>query len=236
MGSTVPLPGPSRSRRGREVPPAVINRLPEYLRVLDEAFEAGEHTLSSAALAARLDGSSARVRKDLSHLGFAGTRGVGYDVAALRYQMADVLGTGVGRGVVLVGVGQLGRALAAYPGFPERNLPIIAAFDIDEEVIGAKVGPAGEVAVSGLDRLEGVVAATGARMAILTVPATAAQAVAARLVACGVVSILNFAPVALDLPAHVQVRRSDLSAELQILAFHDRSDGSAGTVREVLAR
>ena len=244
MGSTVPLPGSGRSRRGREVPPAVVSRLPEYLRVLDQAFERGEHTLSSAALAEKLDGSSARVRKDLSHLGFAGTRGIGYDVAALRYQIGDTLGLGAERPVAVVGVGHLGRALAAYPGFVAHGLRIAAAFDSDPAVIGTGVGPDGEITVSPLAEMAEVVRAAGIRMAVLAVPAAAAQAVAEQLVACGVVSILNFAPVALDLPGHVHLRRSDLSAELQILAFHDRSETAAaqrrgagpGANREAIAR
>ena len=240
LGSTVPLPGSGRSRHRREVPPAVISRLPEYLRVLDQAFDSGEHTLPSAVLAARLAGSSARVRKDLSLLGFAGTRGVGYDVAALRCQISDILGRHAERAVAIVGAGHLGRALAAYPGFTGRGLRIAAAFDADPAVVGSGVGPDGGIVISAVADMADAIPAAGIRMAILAVPGPAAQEAAERLVACGVVSILNFAPVALDLPDHVHVRRFDLSAELQVLAFHERSglapEGNPAVGREAIAR
>lgn len=205
---------------GREVPAAVVARLPELLRILAGAADRGDFTISSDDLARSLDVSGAMVRKDLSFLGFAGTRGVGYDVAALRYQITSVLGLTADRPVVIVGAGHLGQALAAYPGFADQGFRIAAVFDHDTAVIGAAVGP---VEVQSSADIESVVQRLDARMAIIAVPASAAQHIADRLVASGVVSLLNFAPVPLVVPDHVQVRRTDLAAELQILAFHVRT-------------
>lgn len=201
------------------VPSTVIARLPELLRVLDEAARQGEHTLSSSMLARRIDRGSAMVRKDLSFLGFPGTRGVGYDVAALRLQIANILGRNAERPVALVGMGHLGRALAAYPGFAEQGFRIVAAFDADPALVGRRLSG---VVVHDAAELGDVVEAAGIRMAILAVPARAAAGVADRLVASGILSILNFAPVPLAVPDHVHVRRTDLAADLQILAFHAR--------------
>lgn len=206
---------------GRGVPAAVIARLPELLRILAAAADRGDFTISSDDLAASLEVSGAMVRKDLSFLGFAGTRGVGYDVAALRYQISSVLGLGGDRPVGIVGAGHLGQALAAYPGFAEQGFRIAAVFDTDPAVIGTTVG---QVQVQDAADIESVVDALGIRMAIVAAPAAVAQRIADRLVAAGVVSLLNFAPVTLAVPDHVQVRRTDLAAELQILAFHARTE------------
>ncbi len=212
----------------REVPSAVIARLPELLRVLDEAVGRGDLTISSDDLARGIDVSPAMVRKDLSLLGLSGTRGIGYDTAALRVQVAEVLDLRADRPVAIVGVGHLGRALAAYPGFAGQGFRIAAAFDADPAVVGTPVGAqAGGLFVQDIAAIEAVVATRGIRMAILAVPARAAQGIADRLVAAGVVSLLNFAPIALSVPAHVRVRRTDLAAELQILAYHARQAPAA---------
>lgn len=213
------LPGSSQSGSAKGTSAALVARLPQYLRILDRAHRLGEHTLSSDEIAKRLDGTSAKIRKDLSQLGFTGTRGVGYDVAALRYQIAEVLGLIDDRPVAIVGMGNLGKALAAYPGFRSNGFRVAAAFDEDESLIGTTVG---QVPIHASKDIGSVVARQQIRMALIAVPAPAAQSVARRLVDAGVVSILNFAPVNLQVPSHVEVRRSDLLADLQILAFHDR--------------
>ena len=214
----------------RRVPAAVIARLPELLAILDEASRQGTHTLSSDELALSIDVSGAMVRKDLSFLGFSGTRGIGFDVAALRYQIAQVLDLNADRPVALVGCGHLGRALVAYPGFAAQGFRIAAAFDCDPSIIGSRVGGCEELPVHDVSLLETVIATAGIRMAILAVPATSAQAISDRLVAAGVVGLLNFAPVSLVVPPAVRVRRTDLAAELQILAFHARHPGTAASV------
>lgn len=207
----------------REVPSTVIARLPELLRVLDEAVRRGDATISSDDLAGGVDVSGAVVRKDLSLLGLSGTRGVGYDSAALRAQIADVLNLRADRPVVIVGIGHIGAALAAYPGFAAQGLRIAAALDADPAAIGTPVGPSeAGLLVQDIALLESVVGERGIRTAILAVPAAAAQRIADRLVAAGVVSLLNVAPTVLVVPDHVSVRRADLAAELQVLAYHVR--------------
>jgi len=236
MGVGMQQEEPGRSSDwDRGVPTAVIARLPQLLRILDSAASRGVDTLSSDDLARRIDVSSAMVRKDLSILGFSGTRGVGYEVAALRLQIADVLGLSTDRPVAIVGMGHLGRALAAYPGFPAQGFRIAAAFDRDPAIIGSRVGAEGDLVVRHESGLERDVAAAEIRMAILTVPPAAAQRVADRLVAAGVVSLLNFAAVALQVPPGVQVRRTDIAAELQILAFHARQSTAIGDRATVMA-
>ena len=198
----------------RRLPEATVARLPVYLRVLTEATEA---TISSDHLAAGAGVNAAQVRKDLSHLGSYGTRGVGYDVSYLVRQISRQLGLTDHRRVAIVGVGNLGHALAGYGGFAERGFRIVAAFDIDPRTVGQRVG---DVLVEPLERLADVVSEKGVEMALLTIPATAAQAAADAVVAAGVNSILNFAPARVEAPAGVAVRQVDLGVELQILSYY----------------
>ncbi|MFN2625393.1 MAG: redox-sensing transcriptional repressor Rex, partial [Mycobacteriales bacterium] len=163
--------------------------------------------------------NSAKVRKDLSHLGSYGTRGVGYDVEFLVYQISRELGLTQDWAVVIIGVGNLGHALANYGGFAQRGFRIAALFDVDSRRIGESlVG----LSVRHLDDLDEVVAETQASIAVIATPAHAAQEVCDRLVAAGITSILNFAPVVLTVPSGVDVRKVDLSIELQILSFHEQ--------------
>ncbi len=189
-------------------------RLPVYLRVLAEV---ADETISSDDLASGAGVNAAQVRKDLSHLGSYGTRGVGYDVAYLVRQISRQLGLSEDRRVAIVGVGNLGHALAGYGGFAERGFRIVAAFDIDPRTVGQRVG---DVLVEPLERLADVVSEKGVEMALLTIPATAAQAAADAVVAAGVNSILNFAPARVEAPAGVAVRQVDLGVELQILSYY----------------
>jgi redox-sensing transcriptional repressor len=161
--------------------------------------------------------NSAKLRKDLSHLGSYGTRGVGYDVDYLIYQVSRELGLTQDWPVVIVGAGNLGRALANYGGFASRGFRVAALLDSDPLVIGSVI--AGH-RVRAADEIERVVADSRAMIGAITVPAIAAQGICDRLVAAGVTSILNFAPVVLNVPDGVDVRKVDLSIELQILAFH----------------
>ena len=202
----------------RAVPEATVARLPVYLRVLHELAEAGRTSVSSEGLARLAGVGSAKVRKDLSHLGSYGTRGVGYEVEELVFHISRELGLTQGWAVVLVGVGNLGHALAGYGGFTGRGFRVAALLDVDPARVGEVVG--GQV-VRPLAELEAVVAETGVSIAVLTTPASAAQAVCDRLVAAGVTSVLNFAPVVLQVPEGVDVRKVDLALELQILSFHE---------------
>jgi redox-sensing transcriptional repressor len=203
----------------RDIPEATVARLPVYLRALTTLSEQGIGTCSSEELAVAAGVNSAKLRKDLSYLGSYGTRGVGYDVDYLRYQIAREIGVTQDWPVVIVGIGNLGHALANYSGFRSRGFRVVALLDADPErhqevVAGVDVRP--------FDDLEQIVATHGVAIGVIATPAVAAQDVADRMVAAGISSILNFAPVVLSVPDGVDVRKVDLSIELQILAYHEQ--------------
>ncbi|MDQ6649219.1 MAG: redox-sensing transcriptional repressor Rex [Actinomycetota bacterium] len=202
----------------RGVPEATVARLPVYLRALHGLAETGSTTVSSDALAAAAGVNSAKVRKDLSHLGSYGTRGVGYDVTYLVYQISRELGLTQDWAVVLVGVGNLGHALAGYGGFGSRGFRIAGLVDADPDRVGEIVAG---IPVRHLDDLDEIVRTNGVSIGVITTPAVAAQDVCDRLVAAGVTSVLNFAPTLLSVPPGVDLRKVDLSVELQILSFHE---------------
>ena len=185
--------------------------------------ERNVHTVSSEQLAEAAGVNSAKVRKDLSYLGSYGTRGVGYDVEYLIYQVRRELGLEQAWPVVIVGVGNLGRALANYDGFEERGFRITALVDTDPEKVGEELGG---ITVEHLDDLDRVVKEHAVAIGVIATPAGAAQAVADVLVDAGVTSILNFAPCVLSVPANVDVRKVDLAIELQILSFHEHRKAS----------
>ncbi|NUO99315.1 MAG: redox-sensing transcriptional repressor Rex [Nonomuraea sp.] len=209
---------PSQSR-DRGIPEATVARLPLYLRALHGMAERGIATVSSEDLAVAAGVNSAKLRKDLSHLGSYGTRGVGYEVEYLVYQISRELGLTQDWAVAIVGVGNLGRALANYGGFVSRGFRVAALFDADPEVVGDTIAG---LNVEHIDELEAVIRRRGVSIVVLATPAAAAQEVCDRVVAVGVTSILNFAPVVLSVPDSVDVRKVDLSIELQILAFHEQ--------------
>jgi redox-sensing transcriptional repressor len=210
-------PGKRAARRAG-VPDATVARLPLYLRSLHALAEQGRGTVSSEELARMVGGGSAKVRKDLSHLGTYGTRGVGYDVEHLVQCISRELGLARSWPVVLVGVGNLGHALAGYGGFASRGFEVAALLDADPARVGEVVGG---VAVRPVDDLDAVVADHGGVIGVIATPADAAQGVCDRLVAAGVTSVLNFAPTVLRVPEGVDVRKVDLAVELQILSFHE---------------
>ena len=213
----------SLPRRPLGIPEATVARLPVYLRVLRAMGDAGVTTVSSEHLAEACGVSSAKLRKDLSFLGSYGTRGVGYDVEYLTYNISRELGDENPWGVVIVGVGNLGHALVSYRGFASRGFRVMGLLDASPDVIGERVVlEDGVLEVRPMEELEALVAATKAHIGVIATPAAAAQPVADRLVAAGVRSILNFAPVVLSVPADVEVRKVDLAVELQILAFHEQ--------------
>ncbi|MEV4412712.1 redox-sensing transcriptional repressor Rex [Catellatospora sp. NPDC049609] len=201
-----------------DLPEATVARLPEYLRALHHLAETGHDTVSSEGLASAAGVNSAKLRKDLSHLGSYGTRGVGYDIEPLVGQIEYILGLNMRRAVALVGVGNLGHALAGYAGFASRGFRIAALFDADLTRVGELING---IAVRHIADIPEVVKTEGISIAVLATPAGAAQAVADQLVAAGVTSILNFAPVVLSVPEQVDVRKVDLAVELQILSFHE---------------
>ncbi len=211
----------------RRIPEATVARLPVYLRALHALAEEGTARVSSGALAEATGVNGAKVRKDLSHLGSYGTRGVGYAVDELVVHISSALGLTHRRSVVLVGVGNLGHALAGYGGFASRGFRIAALLDADPLRVGE---PVGGLAVRHVDELEDVVRHDGVTIGVIATPAASAQGVCDRLVAAGVTSILNFAPTVLAVPAGVDLRKVDLSLELQILSFHEQRKSAEAVV------
>lgn len=214
-----------------DLPEATVARLPVYLRALHALSEAGHETISSGALATAAGVNSAKLRKDLSHLGSYGTRGVGYDVTLLIEQIEYVLGLTQRRAVALVGIGNLGHALAGYTGFGDRGFRIAALFDADVTRVGE---PINGLRVRHIDDVPAVVREESISIAVIATPAFAAQRVADQLVAAGVTSILNFAPCVLSVPEGVDVRKVDLAIELQILSFHEHRKSALTALPDVL--
>jgi redox-sensing transcriptional repressor len=204
-------------RRPARVPEATVARLAVYLRVLTEMLEQGVRTVSSEVLAAAAGVNAAKLRKDLSHIGSSGVRGVGYDVPRLSAQVESVLGLTRSHAVALVGVGNLGHALAGYGGFAQRGFGVTALFDVDPALVGTVIDGVEVLDVSEIPR---VCRERGVTIGVVATPAGAAQDVCDALVGAGVPSILNFAPTVLTVPGGVEVRKVDLAVEMQILAFH----------------
>jgi len=209
----------SVSRPARRIPDATVARLPLYHRGLMELVRAKRSTVSSVALAELTGVNAAKVRKDLSYLGTYGTRGVGYDVENLLHQIGRELGLTQNWPVVIVGIGNLGRALATYGGFSARGFRIAALLDADVSKVGTQVGG---LAIRPTAELEQIVHDEAVAIGIIATPGQAAQDVADQLVQAGVRSILNFSPAVLAVPDDVAVRRVDLAVELQILSFYQQ--------------
>ncbi|HUF15506.1 MAG TPA: redox-sensing transcriptional repressor Rex [Acidimicrobiia bacterium] len=195
---------------------ATVARMPRYLRLLDDLRES-QSTVSSGELADAAGVNPANVRRDLSDLGFQGTRGVGYSVGDLRSRIRRELGIDGRRRVAIVGAGNLGTALARYNGLIQRGFDVMAIYDVDPRRIGQRVG---DVEVTDASSIANDCQSGMFDMAIIAVPAGSAQQVANQLVSAGVSSILNFAPVRVVVPDQVAVRHVDLSTELQILSYY----------------
>jgi redox-sensing transcriptional repressor len=225
MSSTLAQPDASGFPEHTGIPEATVARLPVYLRALYTLSERGVTTVSSDELATLAGVNSAKLRKDLSHLGSYGIRGVGYDVDYLVYQVSRALGLTQNWSVAIIGAGNLGRALANYGGFVSRGFRIVALLDTDPDLVGNRIG---RLTVQHVD------ADLHVAIGAIATPAAGAQLVCDRLVAAGVTSILNFAPLVLNVPEGVDVRKVDLSIELQILAFHARRRSAARVSQEAV--
>ena len=210
--------------RGRRIPEATVARLPVYLRILLDQSESGTANVSSEELADLAGVNAAKVRKDLSYLGTYGTRGVGYEVEYLIYQVRRELGLTHDWPVVIVGAGNLGQALAGYGGFGNRGFPVAGIVDNDPAKIGSVIGG---VRVRAVADLASIVRTDQVSIGVVATPAGAAQEAADQLVAAGVTSILNFAPVVLSAPPGVNVRKVDLAVELQILSYYEQRRSAA---------
>jgi redox-sensing transcriptional repressor len=215
-------------RTSRRIPEATVARLPVYLRSLAELADGRIATVSSERLAEMAGVNAAKVRKDLSYLGSYGTRGVGYDVEFLLFQMSRELGLTQDWPVVIVGVGNLGHALANYRGFDERGFPVAALVDADPAKVGQRIGA---LTVRSMADLPDIVRDEGVSVGVVATPAGSAQDVADALVAAGISSILNFAPAVVAVPDGVSVRKVDLAVELQILSFYQHRRPSSGAPR-----
>ena len=214
---------PHTGSLGRNLPEATLARLTQYLRALNAMQARGAERTSSGVLAAEAGVNPAILRKDLSLLGAYGTRGVGYVVTELTEHISKAMGLMQHWRVAIIGAGNLGRALSGYGGFRSRGFEIVALLDSSPEVIGTEVG---DLQVQDIADLDQILEATDANIAVLSVPGAAAQDLCDKLVGRGVRSILSFAPVVLQVPSGVNLRKVDLATELQILAYHAQNLGS----------
>jgi redox-sensing transcriptional repressor len=199
-----------------DIPAPAVFRLSFYLRQLEVFQRAEKHTISSKQLGDALGYTDAQVRKDLAYFGQFGHPGIGYRVEELIAQLRKILGTDKVWNVALVGAGNLGRALIAYRGFLRKGFRLAAIFDADEKKVGQEFG---DLTVASMGILPAVTAGQNIKLAILSVPAEAAQAVADKLVAAGIRGILNFAPVSITVPPEISVQGVDLAVQLEQLSF-----------------
>jgi redox-sensing transcriptional repressor len=209
----------------RRIPASTIRRLSHYLRSLEDLEGAGGETVSSEELAIRGQTTAAQVRKDLSHFGSFGKRGLGYRVDELRQRLRQILGVDRTWKVALIGAGRIGSALFEYPAFESRGYQCVAIVDSDPDKIGSHWG---KLEIHSPDDLESLLSGLGVELVILAVPARAAQEMAERAVKAGIKGILNFAPIRLKVPSGVPVEDVNLVMQLEALSFAITQRGSAG--------
>jgi redox-sensing transcriptional repressor len=214
--------------RERSIPEATVGRLPRYLQALVGLAAEATTVVSSEELAAAAGVTSAKVRKDLSHLGSYGTRGVGYDVAYLIHQIRRELGLTQDWGIAIAGIGNLGHALANYKGFAARGFRVAALVDIDPAKVGEEVG---ELRVAHVDDLPLLVRDEAIAIGLVATPAPAVQDIVDRMVEAGLRSILNFAPAPVTAPPGVSIRSVDLAVELQILAYYEQRKAALADIK-----
>ncbi len=217
--------------KSEHIPTPAVRRLSLYLRQLETFHAADRKTVSSLELGEALGLSDAQVRKDLAYFGQFGHPGIGYRVGELTGRVRAILGTDKMSSVLLVGVGNLGRALLAFRGFERRGFRIVAAFDSDPAKIGTVIRGRKRIEVRPISAMRAATESEGIRVGILSVPAEPAQTVADEMVDAGIRGILNFAPVTLQVPAGVAVSSVDLAVHLEQLLFlqHDTLARSLGT-------
>ncbi|MEI7884289.1 MAG: redox-sensing transcriptional repressor Rex [Clostridia bacterium] len=200
-----------------KIPEATIGRLSLYSRYLKKLIEEGVTTVSSLRIAEGVGVTSAQVRKDFAYFGEFGTRGVGYDVQSLLNDILNILGLNKIWNVVLVGAGNLGKALSMYNPFKERGFQLVAIFDNDESKISTRING---VKVYPINRMNEIVEHFNAEIGILTVPAVSAQETCNALMESGIKAILNFSPTMLVVNRDVELRNVDLSVQLEVLTFN----------------
>jgi redox-sensing transcriptional repressor len=200
----------------KRIAESTVRRLSAYLRFLEEFEAQGHQTISSGELAAQGGTTSAQVRKDLSFFGSFGKRGLGYSVGALSSRLRDILGLGRQWNVIIVGAGKIGAALATYKGFRERGFNVIAVYDTDPARVGRTLEG---ITVRDQKELESDIGKLKPQIALIAVPAEAAQSLVDRVVKAGVKAILNFAPTPLNVPSRVTLRSVNMALELEILSY-----------------
>lgn len=200
-----------------KISPSVVRRLPIYLRHVQDLQESGIETVSSKEMGAKLDLNPAQIRKDLAYFGEFGRKGVGYEVEYLARKLEQILHLDRQISVALVGAGHLGIALSNYTRFQNERITIAGLYDQDPQKIGMRVG---QLTVKPVYDLESDATTIGFQMGIIAVPAFSAQEVCDTMVHCGVRVILNFAPTSLKVPGNVHVRSTDMTTELQSLAYY----------------
>jgi redox-sensing transcriptional repressor len=204
--------------KSEKISELTTNRLSVYLRCLNTLAGAGIKTISSQALAEQFNLNSAQIRKDLGYFGEFGVRGVGYYVEELRAHITKILGLDKPHRVAIIGAGRLGTALANYHGFEKSNFTVVALFDNDSSKIGLRIG-SGEVLVRDVNKIARVVKEEGVDVAVIAVPARAAQRVLNQVTAAGVIAVLNFAPASLSTRLGVKVKTVDLTTSLESLSY-----------------
>ena len=200
-----------------KIPDIIIGRLPVYLRALQRMADNGIKTTSSQELGEHVGISAAQIRKDISQFGEFGKQGTGYSIAYLLDKLKVILKVDRKWEVALVGAGDMGHALARYQGFTNRGFQIVMIFDNDKEKVGQKIE---NFTIEDSDKLVERIKSTGIKMAMLTVPAPAAQSVADKLVQAGVRAILNYAPISLNVPNNVKVQHIDPATHLQRMTYY----------------
>lgn len=203
--------------KNEQIPKIVISRLPIYIQALNQLLRDNKTVISSMELGEILGITSSQIRKDLSHFGGFGKQGTGYDIILLMESLREILNLNQIWQIVVVGVGHIGQALLNYDGFGRKGFEIIAAYDNSPAVIGKKIGG---IEVLSVDQMEEQICSKQIDIAAIAVPAEQAQQVCDRLVKCGIKAILNYAPVALDVPESVQVSAVDPVLELQKMTYY----------------
>ena len=211
-----PQPNNSPSHHPK-VPDVVIDRLPQYVRVLHTLMDSGVEVVSSQQLGRHLQVTPAQIRKDLSYLGRFGKQGRGYDVRYLASELKQILGLNRRWNVCLIGVGRLGRAILSYPGFAPEGFEIVAAFDTDDRVVGTTLR---DLKVQPMEELGETVARLNISIGVIAVPSAVAQEVMRLLTECGVEAILNYAPIYPHVPERVRVRNVDPVLSLQSMTYY----------------
>jgi len=201
----------------KNIPDVVVSRLPRYLQILNQMAREGLHTASSLMLAERLGSTASQIRKDLSLFGEFGKQGQGYSIYYLMEQLQKILHVDRIWKIVVIGAGELGRALTRYQGFASHGIEIVKLFDKDPKIIGTQVG---SLVVQNVDTVAEEIQNKGIKMAILTVPGEVAQATAERLVDAGIRAILNYTPINLVLPPSVSVQYIDPVLHLQHMMYY----------------